>query len=141
MNAFIRIFAIMRKELRQLKRDRITFAMIIGVPIGQILLFGYAINTDVRNLKSAVADQANTHLSREFVSELRETQVLDFRYAVEAPQDLEVDLGRPRERRELPLLDGVAGVGELIRGAAHGIRNVGVNTEPGGIRHHRDADR
>ena len=89
MNAFIRLFAIMRKELRQLKRDRITFAMIVGVPIGQILLFGYAINTDVRNLKSAVADQANTHLSREFVSELRETQVLDIRYAVEAPQDLE----------------------------------------------------
>ena len=89
MNAFIRLFAIMRKELRQLKRDRITFAMIVGVPIGQILLFGYAINTDVRNLKSAVADQANTHLSREFVSELRETQVLDFRYAVEKPQDLE----------------------------------------------------
>jgi ABC-2 type transport system permease protein len=79
----------MRKELRQLKRDRITFAMIVGVPIGQILLFGYAINTDVRNLKSAVADQANTHLSREFVSELRETQVLDFRYAVESPQELE----------------------------------------------------
>ncbi len=79
----------MRKELRQLKRDRITFAMIIGIPIGQILLFGYAINFDVRNLKSAVADQANTHLSREFVAELRETQVLDFRYTVKTPQELE----------------------------------------------------
>jgi len=79
----------MRKELRQLKRDRITFAMIIGIPIGQILLFGYAINTDVRNLKSAVANQANTHLSRQFIAELRETQVLDFRYTVETPQELE----------------------------------------------------
>ena len=79
----------MRKELRQLKRDRVTFAMIVGIPIGQILLFGYAINTDVRNLKSAVANQANTHLSRQFVAELRETQVLDFRYSVETPQELE----------------------------------------------------
>ncbi len=79
----------MRKELRQLKRDRITFAMIVGIPIGQILLFGYAINTDVRGLKSAVANQANTHLSREFVAELRETQVLDFRYTVATPQELE----------------------------------------------------
>ncbi len=79
----------MRKELRQLKRDRFTFAMIVGVPIAQILLFGYAINTDVRHLKSAVADQANTHLSHQFVAELRETQVLDFIYTVETPQDLE----------------------------------------------------
>jgi len=89
LSSVIRILAIMRKELRQLKRDRITFAMIIGIPIGQILLFGYAINTDVRNLKSAVANQANTHLSRQFIAELRETQVLDFRYTVETPQELE----------------------------------------------------
>lgn len=89
MNGFIRLFAIMRKELRQLKRDRITFAMIVGIPIGQILLFGYAINTDVRNLKTAVADQANTHLSRQFVAELAATQVLEFRYTVATPQDLE----------------------------------------------------
>ncbi len=79
----------MRKELRQLKHDRITFVMIVGIPIGQILLFGYAINTDVRGLKSAVANQANTHLSREFIAELRETQVLDFRYTVDTPQELE----------------------------------------------------
>lgn len=79
----------MRKEMRQLKRDRLTFAMIVGIPIGQILLFGYAINTDVRNLKSAVANQANTHLSRQFIAELRETQVLDFRYAVTTAQELE----------------------------------------------------
>ena len=50
--------AIMRKELQQLSRDRITFAMIVGIPIGQMLLFGYAINTDVRNLTAAVANQA-----------------------------------------------------------------------------------
>ena len=89
MNALIRLFAIMRKELRQLKRDRISFAMIVGIPIGQILLFGYAINTDVRNLKSAVANQANTHLSRQFIAELGETQVLDFRYSVETAEELE----------------------------------------------------
>ena len=89
MNAFIRLFAVMRKELRQLKRDRITVAMIVGIPIGQMLLFGYAINTDVRNLKSAVANQANTQLSRQFVAELRETRVLDFRFSVESPAELE----------------------------------------------------
>ena len=62
MNSLSRLFAVMGKELRQLRRDRLTFAMIVGIPVMQILLFGYAINTDVRNLKSAIADQANTHL-------------------------------------------------------------------------------
>jgi ABC-2 type transport system permease protein len=89
MNALIRLLAIMRKELRQLRRDRITFAMIVGIPIGQILLFGYAINTDVRNLTAAVSDHANTHLSRQFISELRQTQVLDIGQAVEGPEQLE----------------------------------------------------
>jgi ABC-2 type transport system permease protein len=79
----------MKKEIRQLKRDRLTAGMIVGVPIIQILLFGYAINTDVRNLGSAIANQANSHLSRQFIAELGETQVLDFKYSVETPQELE----------------------------------------------------
>ncbi|RLA29089.1 MAG: ABC transporter permease, partial [Gammaproteobacteria bacterium] len=70
MISMTRLFAVMRKELRQLRRDRITFAMIIGIPIGQMLLFGYAINTDVRHLSAAVADQAGTHMARQFIAEL-----------------------------------------------------------------------
>ena len=89
MNSVIRLMAVMKKEIRQLSRDRITFAMIVGIPIGQILLFGYAINTDVRNLAAAVANQAGTHLSRQFVSEIGETQVLDIQHHVATPQDLE----------------------------------------------------
>jgi ABC-2 type transport system permease protein len=79
----------MRKEFLQLKRDRLTFAMIVGVPVMQMLLFGYAINTDVRNLASAVANQSNSHLSRQFVAELEQTQVLDLRYVAETPQEIE----------------------------------------------------
>jgi len=92
MNSLIRLLAVMQKELRQLRRDRITFAMIVGIPIGQILLFGYAINTDVRNLTAAVADQANTHLSRRFISELRQTQVLNIGEPVSSPEQLEAML-------------------------------------------------
>jgi len=84
-----RLFAVMRKELLQLKRDRLTFAMIVGIPVMQILLFGYAINTDVRNLASAVADQANSHLSRQFIADLGQTQVLDLQYVVDTPQEIE----------------------------------------------------
>ena len=89
MNALLRLLAVMRKELRQLRRDRITFAMIVGIPIGQILLFGYAINTDVRYLAAAVADQADTHLSRQFIAELRQTQVLNLDDSVATPKQLE----------------------------------------------------
>ena len=89
MNSLGRLFAVMGKELRQLRRDRLTFSMIVGIPIMQILLFGYAINTDVRNLKSAIADQASTHLSRQFISDLKQTQVLDFQYVVKTPMEIE----------------------------------------------------
>jgi ABC-2 type transport system permease protein len=41
-----RVFAVFLKELVQMRRDRLTFAMMIGVPMMQLVLFGYAINTD-----------------------------------------------------------------------------------------------
>ncbi len=89
MKSAIRLMAVMRKELRQLKRDRVTFAMIVGIPIMQMLMFGYAINTDVRNLAAAVADQADSHLSRQFIADLGQTQVLDFRHVVDTAAQLE----------------------------------------------------
>lgn len=72
-----RILAIFRKELKQLLRDRLTFGMIIGIPMLQIVLFGYAINTDVRHLRAAVADQAQTQLSRALIQDAEASQVLD----------------------------------------------------------------
>jgi ABC-2 type transport system permease protein len=89
MKALRKLYAVIKKEFRQLRRDRITFFMIVGVPIGQILLFGYAINTDVRNLKAAIANQADTHLSRQFEAELKQTQVLNVQFAVDTPQQIE----------------------------------------------------
>ena len=89
MKVLSRLLAIMRKEGLQLRRDRLTFGMIVGLPIMQILLFGYAINTDVRDLRTAIADQANTHLSAQFVSELAQTQVVDIQYSVASVEELE----------------------------------------------------
>lgn len=89
MKSLSRLNAIIKKEILQLGRDRLTFGMIVGLPIIQILMFGYAINTDVRNLNTAVANQAGTHLSREFLSELRATQVVNIIQTVKTPGDLE----------------------------------------------------
>ena len=69
-----RILAIARKELRQLARDRLTLAMIAGIPTLQLLLFGYAINLDVRNVPTAVLDRSQTSLSRRILGQLAATQ-------------------------------------------------------------------
>jgi ABC-2 type transport system permease protein len=84
-----RIMAIVKKEVRQLRRDRLTFGMVVGLPVIQMLLFGYAINTDVRHLRTAVTDQAGTHLSQQFVAELGQTQVVDIIEFVETAEQLE----------------------------------------------------
>ena len=85
----IRMIAIVRKELLQLRRDRISLGMIVGIPVMQLLLFGYAINMDVRNLKAAVADQSDTHMSRQFIADLNQTQVLNIQSSVETAVELE----------------------------------------------------
>ena len=92
MTSATRLLAIVRKEVRQLRRDRLTFGMVIGLPIIQILLFGYAINTDVRNLRAAVVDESQTHLSRQFVAELAETQVVDIVQGRATPSQLVDDI-------------------------------------------------
>ncbi|HSG59786.1 MAG TPA: ABC transporter permease [Woeseiaceae bacterium] len=84
-----RLLAVTRKEVRQLRRDRLTAGMIFGIPLMQILLFGYAINTDVRNLVTAVADEAQTHLSRDFIARLEATQVTSIRLQAATARDLE----------------------------------------------------
>lgn len=77
MKCFTRLSAIIGKEAQQLRRDRLTFGMIFGIPILQIVLFGFAINTDVRHLQAAVADQSSTQLSRKLVADMQATQVVD----------------------------------------------------------------
>jgi ABC-2 type transport system permease protein len=89
MNALRRLAAIVTKELRQLRRDRLTFAMIIGIPTLQLLLFGFAINMDVRHLHAAVVDQAGTSASRALVEELAHAQVMDLRLRLPTPAAVE----------------------------------------------------
>ena len=94
MRFLSRLGAIIKKEVLQLSRDRLTFGMVFGLPLIQILLFGYAINTDVRNLKTAVANQSGSHLSQQFVAELRQTQIARITTFVESPEALESLLRR-----------------------------------------------
>lgn len=68
-----RIAAVFIKEITQLRRDRLTFAMMVLIPVMQLLLFGYAINTDPRKLPTAVVDLDGSQFSRSFLSAMQET--------------------------------------------------------------------
>lgn len=94
MNSLIRVLAVMRKEFLQMSRDRLTFGMIVGIPLIQLLLFGYAINTDVRNLSGAYVDEADTHLSRQLVADITASQVLIMKQRVASVTELQQLLDR-----------------------------------------------
>jgi ABC-2 type transport system permease protein len=69
-----RTFAVFLKELRQMRRDRLTFAMMVVVPIVQLILFGYAINTDPRHLPLAVVEFDHGPVTRDFVQGLENSR-------------------------------------------------------------------
>ena len=72
-----RLLALIWKEFLQLKRDTITLRMIVLVPILQTLIFGYAINYDVKHLKTVVLDEAKSLESRELVAKMTATEYFD----------------------------------------------------------------
>jgi ABC-2 type transport system permease protein len=73
-----RLGAIITKEVRQLGRDRLTFAMMFGVPIMQLLLFGYAIDTDPHRLPTAVVAADQSQITRTILSALANTGYMRF---------------------------------------------------------------
>lgn len=87
-----RLFAIVLKELRQLRRDRLTFGMILGIPTLQLLLFGFAINLDIRHIDAAYVDQAQTAQSRETIARIMATDVLNLRGQLYSPEQLQAEL-------------------------------------------------
>jgi ABC-2 type transport system permease protein len=89
IHSLVRIFAVLRKEALQLRRDRLSFGMIFGVPIMQLLLFGYAINQDVRHLRAGVADLARTERSRTLLADADASQVVDVVSSVHSAAGLE----------------------------------------------------
>lgn len=69
-----RWWSIVLKELLQLRRDRITFAMIVGLPVVQLALFGFAINTDPKHLPTAVILRDQSSFSRSFVAAMENSE-------------------------------------------------------------------
>jgi ABC-2 type transport system permease protein len=72
-----RWWAMVTKEFRQLRRDRVTFGMIVGIPIIQLTLFGYAINTDPKHMPTALIIADNSEFTRTFVQAMKTSEYFD----------------------------------------------------------------
>ncbi|WP_170789341.1 ABC transporter permease [Ruegeria lacuscaerulensis] len=96
-----RIAAVLKKELLQLRRDQMTFAMVIMIPLIQLLLFGYAINTNLRHVPVAVVDQSGTELSRTLAQIVQATQVVTITEQLTTPQEAERAITESRVRAAL----------------------------------------
>jgi ABC-2 type transport system permease protein len=84
-----RMAAVLIKEFIQLTRDRITYALILAVPVIQMLLFGYAINTDPRHLPTAVLVQENSVFARSVVSAMANSSYFDIVRQARYPAELD----------------------------------------------------
>lgn len=85
--SFIRLNAMIRKEFIQMRRDGLTFAMMLGVPVMQLILFGYAINTDPKNLPTAIFAQDHSAFTRSFVSGMVNSDYFDVVASPETAQE------------------------------------------------------
>src|SRR5262245_51710507 len=76
--SFGRFWGVVRKEFLQLHRDHLTFGMIVGIPILQLILFGYAINTDPRDLRTAIIAADRSEFTRSFLQAMKTTGYFHF---------------------------------------------------------------
>ena len=87
--SFDRMMAVLVKEFIQLTRDRLTYALILAVPVIQMLLFGYAINTDPRHLPAALLVQENSVFARSVVAALGNSSYFDIVRQARTPAELD----------------------------------------------------
>ena len=84
-----RVVAVFIKEFKQLTRDRITYAMMLAIPVIQLTLFGYAINTEPRHLPTAVLIQEDSRYARSIVAALKNSLYFDFVAQARSPAELD----------------------------------------------------
>lgn len=123
-----RLLAVARKELLQLRRDRLTLAMMVVLPVVQLLLFGYAINTDVRHAPTVVLDDDRSARSRAFVRTMEATGYFDRVGNVRDHDELERALRGGRARVGVVLPAGFSA--EIARGRSGRVQLVVDGSDP-----------
>ncbi|WP_374633809.1 ABC transporter permease, partial [Paracoccus sp. (in: a-proteobacteria)] len=89
-----RLRALLSKEIIQMRRDRVTFAMMLGVPLMQLLLFGYAINNDPKHLPAALVAPTQDRFTRAMVSALELTGYYNFTHPVASASEADSLIAR-----------------------------------------------
>jgi ABC-2 type transport system permease protein len=89
-----RIVTLIRKEINQIRRDRRLAVALIVPPIAQILLFGFALDSTVSNLRLGVVDYSKTPISREFIAELSQSESFVVKRYYNSPSELGNAIGR-----------------------------------------------
>ncbi len=104
LHVLIRIFAIMRKEFIHIRRDPRTLAIVIILPIFQLIIFGYAVTSDVKHLPLAVFDQDRTAASRALIEAYRNSGYFDIAYYVSTHDEIAylIDAGLARAGLTIP---------------------------------------
>jgi ABC-2 type transport system permease protein len=92
--SWARFVAVLAKEFVQMRRDRLTFAMIVGIPILQLILFGFAINADPKALPTAVLAADNSVFSRSFIRAMENSGYFRVNHVVASPAEGERMLQR-----------------------------------------------
>src|SRR4051812_38512111 len=92
--SFNRVAAVLIKEFKQLARDRLTYAMILAMPVVQLLLFGYAINAQPRHLPTALLVQEDTVFARSITAALKNSAYFDLSTVVRTPAELDALIRR-----------------------------------------------
>lgn len=92
--SWTRVLAVMAKEFKQLTRDRITYAMMLAIPVVQLTLFGYAINTEPRHLPAAVLMQEDSRYARSITAALKNSAYFDFVAQARSPAELDAMIRR-----------------------------------------------
>ena len=87
--SWARMWAVMAKEFVQVRRDRLTFAMMVGMPIMQLILFGFAINSDPKGLPTVVLSADNSVFSRSFVRSLENSSYFKITHQANSQAEVE----------------------------------------------------
>ena len=77
-----RILSIVKKEFKQVSRDRRTLGILVVIPAFMIVMFGYALNFDVRHTSLALYDEDKSRESREFIQDFLHSEYFDFKYII-----------------------------------------------------------
>ncbi len=93
-SSLTRMYAVFAKELVQMRRDRLTFAMMLGIPVLQLVLFGFAINTDPKHLPTAVHVEERTPIVRTILNALEVSRYYDLVLATSDPRESQDLLAR-----------------------------------------------